>query len=135
MGYRTKVTVISGGREYGPGSVLPGDFPRADLAFLKMKGFVELADETPEGFGEPAGGMEAEEGLETGFGGFQGLGLGVLKSPEEICKIRSKKDVFSYAEEIGLDLGGSYEEKSLKDLQAAVVNFQEEQLEGSRDDG
>ncbi len=135
MGYRTKVTVISNGREYGPGSILPGDFPRADLAFLKIKGFVEPADEAPEGFGEPEVPIGEEDGLGTGFGGFQGLGLGVLKSPEEIFKIRSKKDVFSYAGEIGLDLGQSYGEKSLKDLQAAVVNFQEEQVEGSGDDG
>ena len=63
MGYRTKVTVISSGREYGPGSVLPGDFPRADLAFLKMKGFVELADEAPGCFGGLESPMEPEDGL------------------------------------------------------------------------
>ena len=53
-----------------------------------------------------------------------------MKNPDEIRKIRSKKDVAAYARKIGLDLGENYEEKSLKDLQAAVIDFQEEQMEG-----
>ena len=53
-----------------------------------------------------------------------------MENPDEIRKIRSKKDVAAYARKIGLDLGENYEEKSLKDLQAAVIDFQEEQMEG-----
>ena len=42
--YRTKVTLMSNGKEYRPGSILPADISSADLAFLKEKKFVELAD-------------------------------------------------------------------------------------------
>ena len=40
MRYRTKVTVVTGGKEYQPGSILPADISDADLNFLKSKGFV-----------------------------------------------------------------------------------------------
>lgn len=53
-----------------------------------------------------------------------------MKNPDEIRKIRSKKEVAAYAKKIGLDLGENYEEKGLKDLQATVIDFQEEQMEG-----
>lgn len=40
----------------------------------------------------------------------------------------------SYATSIGLELGNDYEEKSLKDLQQEVIDFQKESLEGSIED-
>ena len=47
MRYRTKVSVVTGGKEYRPGSVLPEGISAADLDFLKSKGFVTLADISP----------------------------------------------------------------------------------------
>ena len=47
MRYKTKVTVLTGEREYRPGTVLPADISSADLAFLKGKGFVEPVDPAP----------------------------------------------------------------------------------------
>ena len=38
MRYKTKVTVLTGEREYRPGTVLPADISSADLAFLKGAG-------------------------------------------------------------------------------------------------
>ena len=130
MRYRTKVTVITDGREYEPGEVLPSDISGVDLAFLKSKGFVEPADIAPAAMDS----HDEEEQEESGdFSGFDEREPDALKSPEEIRKIRSKKDVFSYAASIGLDLGEDYEGKSLKDLQEEVVNFQEEHLEGDEE--
>ena len=44
MRYKTKVTVVTGGKAYNPGTILPADISGADLAFLKSKKFVEPAD-------------------------------------------------------------------------------------------
>ncbi len=126
MRYRTKVTVLTGEKEYGPGMVLPEDISSADLAFLKGKGFVEPVDmESSSGvkWGE-------DEPAETDYelSGFDEREPDALKSPEEIRKIRAKKDVFSYAASLGLELGQDYEENSLKELQEKVINFQEESL-------
>ena len=63
------------------------------------------------------------------FSGFNEKVPDALKSPEEIRKIRTKKDIFGYAASVGLDLGENYEEKALKELQEIVINFQEEKLE------
>ena len=104
MRYKTKVTVVTGGKAYNPGTILPADISSADLAFLKSKKFVEPADVAPV-FADEADG------------------------PEEIRKIRTKKDIFGYAASVGLDLGENYEEKALKELQEIVINFQEEKLE------
>lgn len=125
MRYKTKVTVITGGREYEPGTLLPKDISYKDMTFLKLKGFVEPADiESVEtGYYQP----DLEEG-DSSFSGFSEKTPDALKSAEEILKIRSKKDVVSYAASIGLDLETAYEEKSLKDLQEEVINFQKEQL-------
>lgn len=124
MRYKTKVTVVTGGREYGPGTLLPEDIGYKDMAFLKSKGFVEPADvESVEtSYYKP----DSEE--DSAFFGFNEKTPDVLKSVEEILKIRSKKDVASYATSIGLDLGADYEERPLKDLQEEVINFQKEQL-------
>ena len=125
MMYKTKVTVVTGGKAYNPGTILPADISGADLAFLKSKKFVEPADVAPV-FADEADDPEDEGG---DFSGFNEKVPDALKSPEEIRKIRTKKDIFSYAASVGLDLGENYEEKSLKELQETVINFQEEKLE------
>ena len=112
MRYKTKVTVVTGGKAYNPGTILPADISGADLAFLKSKKFVEPADVAPV-FADEADDPEDEGG---DFSGFNEKVPDALKSPEEIRKIRTKKDIFSYAASVGLDLGENYEEKSLKEL-------------------
>ena len=44
MRYKTKVTVTTQGKVFKPGSILPEDLSKSDLAFLKSKKFVEPAD-------------------------------------------------------------------------------------------
>ena len=126
MRYKTKVTVTTQGKVFKPGSILPEDLSKSDLAFLKSKKFVEPVD-VPAAYEDP------EDEQEPGNGAFDGFNVTEpdgVKNPDEIRKIRSKKDVAAYARKIGLDLGENYEEKGLKDLQAAVIDFQEEQMEG-----
>lgn len=127
MRYKTKVTIITGGREYQPGAILSGDISSADLRFLKSKGFVVPVD--MEATAADSYDKTVEEDSERDFFGFHETEPDILKSPEEIRKIRSKKDVFTYAASMGLDLGENYEEKGLKELQGEVINFQEEQME------
>lgn len=129
MRYKTKVTVTTQGKVFKPGSILPEDLSKSDLAFLKSKKFVEPVD-VPAAYEDP------EDEQEPGNGAFDGFNVTEpdgVKNPDEIRKIRSKKDVAAYARKIGLDLGENYEEKSLKDLQAAVIDFQEEQMESGAD--
>lgn len=127
MRYKTKVTIITGGKEYQPGAILPRDISSADLGFLKSKGFVVPVD--MEATAADSYDKTVEEDSERDFFGFHETEPDILKSPEEIRKIRSKKDVFAYAASMGLDLGENYEEKGLKELQGEVINFQEEQME------
>lgn len=132
MRYKTKVTVTTQGKVFKPGSILPDDISKSDLAFLKSKKFVEPADVPAAAYEDP--GYDPEDEQEPGNGAFDGFNVTEpdgVKNPDEIRKIRSKKDVAAYARKIGLDLGENYEEKSLKDLQAAVIDFQEEQMEGN----
>ena len=126
MRYKTKVTVLTGEREYRPGTVLPADISSADLAFLKGKGFVEPVDPAPGMWIESDEDEPAEADYE--LSGFDEQEPDPLKTPEEIRKIRSKKEVFHYAASVGLDLEGDYVGESLKDLQEKVINFQEEKL-------
>ena len=131
MRYKTKVTVTTQGKVFKPGSILPEDLSKSDLAFLKSKKFVEPADVPAAAYEDPE--YDPEDEQEPGNGAFDGFNVTEpdgVKNPDEIRKIRSKKDVAAYARKIGLDLGENYEEKSLKDLQAAVIDFQEEQMEG-----
>lgn len=131
MRYKTKVTVTTQGKVFKPGSILPDDISKSDLAFLKSKKFVEPADVPAAAYEDPE--YDPEDEQEPGNGAFDGFNVTEpdgVKNPDEIRKIRSKKDVAAYARKIGLDLGENYEEKSLKDLQAAVIDFQEEQMEG-----
>ena len=134
MRYKTKVTVTTQGKVFKPGSILPEDLSKSDLAFLKSKKFVEPADVPAAAYEDP--GYDPEDEQEPGNGAFDGFNVTEpdgVKNPDEIRKIRSKKDVAAYARKIGLDLGENYEEKSLKDLQAAVIDFQEEQMESGAD--
>lgn len=121
--YKAKVTVITKGKEYRPGAILPADISSADLKFLKEKKFVELAEVPEAAFDEDDGDEE--------FDGFDEVNPGAVKSADEIRQIRVKKDVAAYATSIGLDLG-DWNKKSLKVLQEEVINYQEEQL--SQDD-
>lgn len=133
MRYKTKVTVTTQGKVFKPGSILPDDISKSDLAFLKSKKFVEPMD-APAAYDDPEDDPEDDQEQESG--GFPGFGMAEpdgMKSPDEIRKIRSKKEVAAYAKKIGLDLGENYEEKGLKDLQTMVINFQEEQMEGGAD--
>lgn len=130
MRYKTKVTVLIGGKAYNPGTILPDDISSADLAFLKSKKFVEPADVAPV-FADEEDDLEDESG---DFDGFNEKVPDVLKSPEEIQKIRTKKDLAAYAKKIGLELGGDFEERSLKELQEETINFQEEKLDGGGED-
>lgn len=133
MTYRTKVTVVSGGKQYNPGSVLPGTLPKSVLKFLKAKGFVELTETETDAAMEVIDTISDDE--DGDFLDFDEREPELLKTPEEILKIRSKKEVFAYAASIGFDFGQDYEEQSLKALQEAVINFQEEQLaENERQD-
>ena len=63
--------------------------------------------------------------------------LGLFLNPilKLVRKIRSKKEIRAYADSIGLDLGENSDEKSLKELQEIVVNFQEEQMENGENGG
>ena len=131
--YKAKVTVMTNGKEYRPGSILPADISSVDLAFLKEKKFVELAD-VPE--------TVFDEDDEEEFDGFDEVNPGAVKSADEIRRIRVKKDLAEYARSIGLDLG-EWNGKSLKVLQEEIINYQEEQIahgeeedqEGGQDDG
>lgn len=132
MRYRAKITVITQGKAYGPGSIIPDDISKSDLAFLKSKKFVEPADVPAAAYDDPEDDPEEDSGQEPdGFSGFNEMEPPGLKSPDAIRKIRSKKEVAAYAESIGFSIGNDYEEKSLKDLQAAVIDFQEEKMEGA----
>ncbi len=129
MGYRAKITVITQGKAFRPGSILPDDISKSDLAFLKEKKFVEPVDVPAVPYGETEDETEGDSWQESGgFSGFDEAEPTGLKSPDAVRKIRSKKEVAEYAESIGFSLGENYEEKSLKDLQAAVIDFQEEQM-------
>ena len=59
---------------------------------------------------------------------------GKLKNEAEIRKIRSKKEIRAYAASIGLEFGEDSDEKSLKELQEIVINFQEERMENDGDE-
>lgn len=153
MRYRLKVSYRSDGRTYAPGDILPEGTPAGDLAYLRDKRFVEPVDavfpdadipsQREEGLqGVDTGDKEidigfldtGEEGLGIGFpdAGEDGLGIGFpdldgtedMKTPEEIQKMRTKDEVYAYAQSIGLDLGDGYREESLKGLQEQVVSFQ-----------
>jgi len=127
--YRIKVTVRTKGKEFPPGSILPAGISESDLAFLKEKKFVELAE-------VPAV-VYDEDDSEDNFEGFDEVNPGGIKSAEEIQRLRAKKDVAAYASSIGLDLG-DWNGKSLKVLQEEVINYQEEQIgkeEGEGEDG
>ena len=115
--YKTKVTVVTNGKKYRPGTILPADISSVDLEFLKEKKFVELADVPEAVFNEDDGEEEF----------FDEINPGAVKSADEIRQIRVKKDVAAYAASIGLDLG-DWNKKSLKVLQEEVINYQEEQL-------
>lgn len=135
MRYRAKITVITQGKAYGPGSILPDDISKFDLAFLKAKKFVEPVDVSAVPYEEPEDEAEDDSGQESGgFSGFDEMEPPGLKSPDAVRKIRSKKEVAAYAESIGFSLGENYDEKSLKELQEIVINFQEEQMENGASD-
>lgn len=131
MRYKTKVTYVIHGEVYEPGAVLPPDIPDADLRYLKARKFTELVD-VADGMDYGEGTLE-DDGI-MGIPGFRGMLPYMLKTSEEIYKIRSKNEVCAYAENIGLDLWDGYKEKGLKELQEAVVNFQEEAEAEGRDD-
>ena len=123
MRYKTKVEVRTNGRPYPPGAVLPEDISPADLAFLKSKRFIVPTDEVESD-------IDGEEDFEDVFEEFlKENELEIIKSPDEIRKLRSKERVAASASAIGYDLGENYKEKNLKDLQEEVVNFQEEKLD------
>jgi len=129
MRYKTKVTVNTQGKIFRPGSILPDDISKSDLFFLKSKKFVEPADVPADAYEEPVDVPEDDPEQEFGeLSGFNMMEPGGLKSPDEIRKIRSKKEAAAYAKSIGFNPGENYEEKSLKELQEEVINFQEEQM-------
>lgn len=129
MRYRTNVTYVTGGKEYQPGDLLPADISSSDLAFLKSKKFVVPAVPEDDSPGYDDSDLEERED----FFGFNEQQPDALKSPEAIRKIRSKKEAFSYAESIGLDFGEDYENKTLKELQEEIINFQEEQMDAEEE--
>lgn len=133
MRYRTKVEVITNGKTYKPGSILPDDISASDLAFLKMKKFVVPVDAAAV-VTEPVEEETDDDGNDGDFTGFNEMQPGKLKNEAEIRKIRSKKEIRAYADSIGLELGENSDEKSLKELQEIVVNFQEEQMENGGDE-
>lgn len=132
MRYRTKVAYVIHGEMHEPGAVLPPDIPGADLKYLKSKKFLEPVDMSFDRIDDGEGQLEYD-GL-VNIPGFRGMLPDVLKTSEEVYKIRSKNEVCAYAENIGLDLWEGYKDRSLKELQEAVVNFQEEAEAEGRDD-
>lgn len=134
MKYRTKVEVVTNGKTYKPGSILPDDISASDLAFLKMKKFVIPVDAAAVVTEPVEEEMYRDDENEGDFTGFNEMQPGKLKTEAEIRKIRSKKEIRAYADSIGLDLGENSDEKSLKELQEIVVNFQEEQMENGGDE-
>ena len=133
MAYRTKVTVVTNGKEFKPGAILPADISKLDLDFLKSKKFVEVIDAAAAAYDDGAE-DDGDDGDDQGddFGGFNEINPGAIKSADEIKAIKAKKDVAAYAASIGFDLG-DYENKKLKELQDEVINFQEEQIAGGAD--
>lgn len=65
-----------------------------------------------------------EEGLGISFPDLDGTGQEGMKTLEEIQKMRTKDEVYTYAQSIGLDLGEDYREENLKGLQEQVISFQ-----------
>lgn len=123
MRYKTKVTVVTGGKTYKPGETLPKNISVGDLLFLKSKNFIEPVD-----IADVAENIEVDSEESIDFEEFHEIEPQILKSSDEIQKIRAKKDIYAYADSIGLDLGENYEEKNLKELQDIVINFQEEKM-------
>ncbi len=138
MEYKIKVNLIQNEKMHKPGSILPSNISSADLEFLKRKGFVEPTDTLPENYEDPESYIHPEDDWENGFTGIDGFREaepGELKSPDEVWKIRSKKEAALYAKSIGLDLEEDYREKPLKELQAAIIDFQEELMMEGGDGG
>lgn len=133
MRYRTKVEVVTNGKTYKPGSILPDDISASDLAFLKMKKFVVPVDAAAVVTEPVEEETDGDDGNDGDFTGFNEMQPGKLKNEAEIRKIRSKKEIRAYADSIGLEFGENSDEKSLKELQEIVINFQEERME-NRDD-
>ena len=134
MKYRTKVEVVTNGKTYKPGSILPDDISASDLAFLKMKKFVIPVDAAAVVTEPVEEEMYRDDENEGDFTGFNEMQPGKLKTEAEIRKIRSKKEIRAYADSIGLELGENSDEKSLKELQEIVINFQEERMENGDDE-
>lgn len=134
MRYRTKVEVVTKGKTYKPGSILPDDISTHDLAFLKMKKFVVPVDAAAVIADPVEEETDGDDGNEGDFTGFNEMQPGKLKNETEIRKIRSKKEIRAYAASIGLELGENSDEKSLKELQEIVINFQEELMENGGSD-
>lgn len=135
MRYRTKVEVVTNGKTYKPGSILPDDISASDLAFLKMKKFVIPVDAAAVVTEPVEEETDGDDGAGDDFPGFNEIQPGKLKNEAEIRKIRSKKEIRAYADSIGLDLGENNDEKSLKELQEIIVNFQEEKMENGASGG
>lgn len=135
MKYRTKVEVVTNGKTYKPRSILPENISASDLAFLKMKKFVVPVDAAAVVTEPVEEETDGDDGTGDDFPGFNEMQPGKLKNETEIRKIRSKKEIRAYADSIGLDLGENSDEKSLKELQEIVVNFQEEQMENGENGG
>ena len=134
MRYRTKVEVVTNGKTYKPGSILPDDISASDLAFLKMKKFVVPVDAAAVVTDPVEEETDGDDGNDGDFTGFNEMQPGKLKNEAEIRKIRSKKEIRAYADSIGLELGENSDEKSLKELQEIVINFQEERMDNSDDE-
>lgn len=134
MKYRTKVEVVTNGKTYKPGSILPDDISASDLAFLKMKKFVVPVDAAAVVTEPVEEETDGDDGNDGDFTGFNEMQPGKLKNEAEIRKIRSKKEIRAYADSIGLELGENSDEKSLKELQEIVINFQEERMENGDDE-
>lgn len=134
MRYRTKVEVATNGKTYKPGSILPDDISASDLAFLKMKKFVVPVDAAAVVTEPVEEETDGDDGNDGDFTGFNEMQPGKLKNEAEIRKIRSKKEIRAYADSIGLELGEDSDEKSLKELQEIVINFQEERMENGDDE-
>lgn len=134
MRYRTKVEVVTKEKTYKPESILPDDISPSDLAFLKMKKFVVPVDAAAVVTEPVEDETDGDDGNGEDFTGFNEMQPGKLKNEAEIRKIRSKKEIRAYADSIGLALGENSDEKSLKELQEIVINFQEEKIENGGSD-
>ncbi|MDC7288535.1 hypothetical protein NXH76_12040 [Blautia schinkii] len=115
MTYKANIKVVHGGKLYPAGTILPDTISKADIEFLKSRGYLTPCED------EAAAADDFDDDFD------EATPEDDFKTADEIGKLRSKKDVKDYADKIGCDLGDAWEDKTLKELKEAVILYQDEQ--------